>query len=859
MSRVTLFLFVLLSSSLLSAQQPVSVTVAPPFSTVRINESRKFRATVRNNVNTAVTWSATAGVISGTGSYQPPSMLPADPVVTIRATSVADTSKSGVAVVELQNPRPSISALSPWLVNTGLAFTLRIIGAGFLPASAVTLEGASVAVRYISATELEVSLVASNLPGDHIDVVVSNPGPGAASTFARQLVVVKPVTVGVSPNVVTLRAGSTVQFRSWTQNSLVTTVDWLVDGVKGGNAAVGIISAAGLYTAPPMVPPARTVEITAVSTVDIRGVGGAEATVWNAAPVLVQASPVTAVTGPATFTLTGQLFAAGARVYLGAAELAVTSVSQNQLTASATLRPLAGQLAMIRVVNPSPGGGTSAQLPIRIENPVQVVSYATAVRFLEQASFGAEPDSIARVQAIGPRAWLAEQFQLPVTPLPDANPPTYTAGGMIQHETLGRLQNTWLLNALQAPDQLRHRVAFALHSILLVSGIDIYQHRQYVPYLRILHENAFGNYRTLLSQITRNPGMGRYLNMLNNAKSNPITNTVANENYAREFLQLFTIGITPLNPDGTPREGRPPNYTEFHVKELAKAFTGWTFAPLPGAAPEFRGPANWDEPMVPIEHQHDVSAKELPNGITLAPSRTAEQDLTDALDAVFNHPNVGPFVSYRLIQRLVTSNPSPAYVGRVASVFDHDAIGVRGNLKAVIEAILTDPEAGTNTAQAPELDSSQGNLREPVALTLNVIRALEIDSNGPLAAYISLMGQTPFMPVSVFSYYSPFAKPGPEFEGLSASQAQNTINIMFLLIANGMGSAATFDLAPWELLANDSNALVAAAANALVRGDLPDSERSVILQAVNAQPTVRLKAMTALYLIAASPRFLVKR
>ncbi|MCX6602907.1 MAG: DUF1800 family protein, partial [Acidobacteria bacterium] len=426
-------------------------------------------------------------------------------------------------------------------------------------------------------------------------------------------------------------------------------------------------------------------------------------------------------------------------------------------------------------------------------------------------------------------------------------------------EGMGRLQTTWLTTALRGRDQLRYRVAFALHSMIVVSAIDLGEHRQYVPYLRILHEEAFGSYRQLMGRVTLNPAMGRYLNMMNNAKANVARNTVANENYARELLQLFTLGLVELNIDGTPKAGNPATYNEGHVAQLAKVFTGWTAAPLPGALPRFWSSENWGEPMVAIEAEHDAAQKQILPNVTLPAGLSAADDMNVALEAIFNHPNLGPFVSYRLIQRLVTSSPSPAYVARVARVFNSNSRGVRGDMKSVVEAILMDSEAGTQAGPTVDLPSDQGTFREPLLLTLQTMRALDMQSTGALANTINGLGQNLFYPGSVFSYFSPFSEPGPEFQTLNATTALNTVNLMYRLKSNGMGSSAVMDLAPWDQLATNPDALVTAAANALARGVLPANVRSLILQAVGVQPSNRMKAITALYLVAASPNVLVKR
>ena len=860
--------------------QTVTVAVSPPTATNRVGETRAFAATVRNTLNTTVTWTTTTGSITSAGVFTAPATLPLGGLATIRATSVADPTKFAMADVSLQNARPTITSLNPTSVNTGMPYTLLIVGSNFLPTSTVTAEGVSAAVTYPGPMGLQVSAVATNLPGNAIDVIVSNPDPGASSSGMMGMTVLAAVRVTVNPTGATVVGGASLRFTAAVANTNVTTVNWFVNGVAGGNTQVGLIDGSGQYTAPSAPPAGGRVEIKAVSVFDGRGEGMVVATIQNGVPVLSGVTPDTVTVGAnplgvlqfnsgllvpqagpggATFSLTGSLFAPTARGFLGGRELSTTYVSSTQLRAAGTMGTVVGQMAMLRVVNPAPGGGESGRLLVRFQNARQLVSYSAAVRFLEQASFGATPEAIARVQELGTAGWLAEQFSLPMTPLADAAPPVTQPNGSVSQEGMSRLQTTWLTTALRGRDQLRYRVGFALHSMIVVSAIDLGEHRQYVPYLRILHEEAFGNYRRILGRITLNPAMGRYLNMMNNAKGNIARNTVANENYARELLQLFTLGLVELNVDGTPRVGSPVTYDEGHVAQLAKVFTGWTAAPLPGALPRFWSPENWGEPMVAIEAEHDPTQKNILPNVTVPSGLAASEDINVALDAIFNHPNIGPFVSFRLIQRLVTSNPSPGYVARVARVFNSNSLGVRGDLKAVVEAILMDSEAGTQTGPLMDLPGSQGSLREPLLLTLQTMRALDMQSTGALANTINGLGQNLFYPGSVFSYFSPFSQPGPEFQTLNATTALNTVNLMYRLTSNGTGSAAVLDLAPWDQLATNPDALVTAAANALARGVLPANVRSLILQAVGVQTSNRMKAITALYLVAASPEVLVKR
>ena len=401
---------------------------------------------------------------------------------------------------------------------------------------------------------------------------------------------------------------------------------------------------------------------------------------------------------------------------------------------------------------------------------------ADAARFLAQATFGPTDADIAHVRAIGYQAWLDEQF---------AAPPTYqmtylnwagdTLGEQVGQNTR---QEAWFLGALGGPDpqnntlvhndQLRQRVAFALSEIFVVSDqnatLDGYPTGM-AHFYDLLVADAFGNYRNLLDDVTLSPAMGVYLNMMGNRRADSSMNIHPDENYAREINQLFSIGLVMLNADGTQQlaGGSPiPTYTQSTVTNFAHVFTGWNWSDCDDdgydnfvwCGPDYGGDgqpsygANFLTPMVAVDSANpvvisgdspsyhdngtnppdDIPSKQLLTypgvaaGGLLGPGGTARSDLTFALDNIFHHPNVGPFIGKQLIQRLVTSNPSPAYVGRVSAVFNNDGSGTRGNLEAVVKAILLDPEARYGPWQSPD---TFGKLREPLLALTHFWRAMD--------------------------------------------------------------------------------------------------------------------------------------
>ena len=548
---------------------------------------------------------------------------------------------------------------------------------------------------------------------------------------------------------------------------------------------------------------------------------------------------------------------------------------------------------------------------------------ADTARFLEQATWGPPSQAeINRVKAMGFKAYLDEQFALPPSnptkgsnypdlPFPPDDQATACPAGDATVQAICNrdnfsfypIQRTFYSNAFYNQDQLRQRVAFALHQILVVSGAgEINRGSWMTMYLQMIDRGAFGNYRTLLGEITLNPAMGEYLDMRLSTRTNP------NENWAREVLQLFSIGVTELNLDGSPKldsQGVPiPAYTQTNVNEFTRLFTGWNFNPV--ANPPFPSPGttNWRDPMVPRGgSNHDVGAKVLLNGVNLAAcggtsQQCAQSDLVAGLDNIFNHPNVGPFVGKQLIQHLVTSNPSRAYVERVARVFNNDCdalypqgcTGVRGNMKAVVQAVLLDPEARGDV----KTDPNYGKLREPAQYIIGVLRALNVKSfdkssisDGVLGSRSSVdltgsLDQIIFQPATVFSYYQPeYEVPGtkilgPAFGILSTSTTLKRANNINTLVYSGIQANTTpaqspdrprgtsVDLANIEAMASNPGQ-VADYLNALMlHGTMSTQFRNSIITAMNAIPGsdanfARKRAQVAAYLVATSSQYDIQR
>ncbi|MET0442674.1 MAG: DUF1800 domain-containing protein [Casimicrobiaceae bacterium] len=519
---------------------------------------------------------------------------------------------------------------------------------------------------------------------------------------------------------------------------------------------------------------------------------------------------------------------------------------------------------------------------------------ADAVRLLEQATWGPNEALVAHVRKIGVEKFVDEQFAAPQTkytafaPYPAARPATCIDDRTLpvtpasycarDNYTLFQLQREFFRNAVMAPDQLRQRVAFALSQILVTSGTDINQVYAMQRYQQILADLAFDNFKNVLVRVTLSPAMGNYLDMVNNVKPNPTTGVEPNENYAREVLQLFSIGTVELNMDGTPlldAQGKPiATYEQAEIEGFAHVFTGWTYPTAPGATPRFGlNPRYYDGSMEERSQLHDYQAKTLLDGGTAQENLTMGADLANAISNIFMHPNVGPFISKQLIQKLVTSNPSPRYVKRVATVFNDNGAGVRGDLKAVVRAILLDSDARGYKKHDPDY----GRLREPAQFAVAVARALNATTDGVfLRAQSAAMGQPVFNAPSVFNFYPPdYAVPrtdvlGPEFALMNSASAFARINFVNALVFPAAinpdpavyGATGTqLDWSGLTALAGDPEALVSRLDRLLMHGTLSPAARDAIVTAVKAVGAGNAlgRAKAAFYLVVTSPQYQVER
>jgi len=764
-----------------------------------------------------------------------------------------------------------------------------------------------------------VAAIAAPNPGT-FPLVVSNPNPGSANS-ATASVLVGPgnVALQLQPGQGTdVRVSNKLNIGLTVMGTDNTGVNLLVNGIAGGNAQIGtaVSNADGsiTYSAPPVVPtPSNIVQLTVVS-VDNPAVSiTRDISVLNPIPILTTASPMSFNVGTATVVVQGQSFISGAQVLQNGAAVPTTFNSGGQLTASLNLTE-PGNLDL-QVLNPSPGPATSTDLIAQVQGtpPVPVVTPEDASRFLEQATFGATDADIHHLSLIGYPAWLNEQFNTPQVPQEPGveqalilNNAPCAAGDLKCNAALFvqndqdevYVQNAFWQQSMAGSDQLRQRVQYTLSELFVISGANFAVQnmpRGEAHYYDLLGADAFGNFRQLLQDVTLNPMMGQFLSMQGNDKGNATTDP--DENYAREVMQLFTIGLYQLNDDGTQKlgsTGQPiPTYSNTDVMGLAAVFTGFSWN-IPGNSSDaawsncciYVGPGYGEDllPMQSFPSHHSTVEKDF-LGVTIPASGSPDPngDLKIALDTLFNHPNLPAFFSKQMIQHMVTSNPSPAYVGRVAAMFKNNGQGVRGDMKAVITAILLDPEARDTADDFSNLQ--YGKVREALLRYTEWARAFTAQSRngsyylGTTEDPIYGLGQMWLRSPTVFNWFAPgYVPPGTSIEqaGLVAPEMQMTnvssvvgyLNYMQSAIGSDANNGAdVFSSYGTEIgLATTPDALLDRINLLLMAGEMDSTLRSQILNAVNAIPiptgdqnainaALASRVQTAVYLTMASPSF----
>ena len=526
------------------------------------------------------------------------------------------------------------------------------------------------------------------------------------------------------------------------------------------------------------------------------------------------------------------------------------------------------------------GGGSGSGGGQPPPPPPPPITTAEAFQFLNQATFGATAAEAQRVIDMRYEAWIDDQLQKPASlQLPHVRSlPLPQFMGQLQADRV----DIWFRNALHGDDQLRQRVAFALSEIMVVSQLGVLNNQPYslASYYDMLARNAFGNYRDLIEDVTLHPAMGVYLSMLGNEKPDPVNNIRPDENYARELMQLFSIGLVELNLDGTVRtdgQGQPiPTYNQSIIEGFAHVYTGWTYA----GSPVFRGAratlTNQVIPMQLWQNFHDTGAKSLLNGFVVPAGQSGDRDLAMALDNIFNHPNIGPFMATRLIERLTTSNPAPQYVERVARVFNDNGQGERGDLGAVVRAILLDPAA--RTSSNPD---TGGKIKEPLLRLTQLFKAYNATSQSgryPLGFAYVIFGQGPLQASHVFNFFSPFYAPPGEISdrGLVAPELEiateylNTYVTNYFFLQSFVLNQTNPGLQPDDVyidfseemaVAADADALINMVADKLLGGVISETLRNEIagMLALVPDTDAAIRAAETIYFVTTSPEYAYQR
>jgi len=853
------------------APQHAVVTVTPSVATLRGNTSQAFSATA--NGSPAFNWSvngvaggnAAFGTISATGQYTAPEFPPAQNSVTVTAAETTDSSKSASATLTLQNPTPQVTGISPTSISVG-AFTITVNGAHFATGATINFNGAALNTTRVSSTQLTATGSASSSEVGNASITVSNPTPGAIASGAltAQVTAASPVALQVAPTSATVHAGSPQTFGAAVTGSSNQGVVWSVNNQGGGNAVIGYITSQGNYLAPASVPNPNTITITATSAADPTKSSSATVTLVNPIPVVASVSPANLGVGAFTITVSGMGFVAGSVVNFGGQALTTTYLSGGELTASGTATASQVGSVAVTVQNPDPGGSTSSAISAQVVNAGSTLSAAAADRFIEQSTFGPTPEMVNQVQQTGFDTFLQSQFAAPASTYPTPAP---TDMG------LGNVQNTFFRNAVNDPDQLRQRVAFALNELWVVGENKVSDPTGYSNYMTVLTNDGLGNYYNVMKDVTLTPAMGHWLDMVDNVA--PAAGQHANENYARELMQLFTLGLNQLNQDGTSMldgTGMPiPTYTQNDVMALGRSLTGWTYPVMPGATPMKHNPSYYGGNMVVgAESNHDSGAKTF-LGQSVPAGQSAEQELDTVLMIIFNHPNLPPFMATQLIEKLVTSNPSPAYVQRVAQAFSSGQFnsygtGKRGDMQATVAAILLDPEARRGDSPATTV-AGDGKLREPIVMEVAIARAFHATTDGTGFEYFgSTMSQDIFNSGSVFNFFPPQSLipqttlNGPEFAIFNTNTSLARVNFVNSIVYGQISGGTKLDFTP-VMNAGTTDQMVAWLNTLFLHGTMSGDMQTGIggaLSAVAATDT-KNQARTAIYLVTSSSQYQVQR
>ena len=837
---------------------PIALGVSTTFTTGLVNLSNTLRDWQLQGAGTL----SPGGGINGWAKYTPPQVMPANPTVTVTAYMDSTPAATSSYTITLVNPVPTVTSATPAQLQTGGTQTVSLVGSGFEPGMTIAFNGASLPITYNSYTTATVQVpVPANASGT-LSLQAQNPSPGggAGSTFTESVVpnsIALTATDADGTNTGTAELGVTVAMSAAVTGSLQTAVNWSVTGP-------GSISSAGVYTAPAAMPASQAVTIQATLASNPAITASYSLNIVNPVPVVTSVSPLLLPPGATTpVTLTGTGFVPQTVILVAGTAVPTTYESATAVVATITVPANETGSVTLKGQNPTPGGGLGPEFEQAIAG---AISATAAARLLDQTTFGPTTSLIQHVQQEGVTAWLAEQFNTPQTVLatiPAVYPSYCNTAEFCQ-------DSEWWDAVLTGNDQLRQRVAFALSELFVVSSEDV-DGQGINYYMNTLANDAFTNWYTIMNDVTLSPAMGIYLNMLNSQK--PSATLIANENFARENMQLFNLGLDLINQDGSLQldaNGNPiPAYTQAQVQAFARVYTGWTFANPDGSTPSGLIYAENDyHPLVAIENQHDENSKTLLNGTTLPAGQTAEEDLAGAQTNIFNHPNLPPFVCKQLIQHLVKSNPSPDYVSRVAAVFMNDGNNVRGDMQAVLTAIFTDPEA-----RDPRHISmaSDGHLREPILWLTGVMRGLGYVNVDPNDYYHYLsdrtqpLGEIPFTSPAVFNFFPPsYVIPGttlnaPEFALENTASVTDRLTLADQLVNNNnvgfnVDLSATSPLG--QILVSQGPAALVSALNSLfLYGTMDSNTANAITNEIATSTNPAQQVRLAVYLTITSSEY----
>ena len=616
--------------------------------------------------------------------------------------------------------------------------------------------------------------------------------------------------------------------------------------------------------------------------------------------------PPPALPSIGSFSASPQTIVAGQSVTLSWSVSNAQSVSiapglGTQTGSSVVVRPATNTTYTLTATNAA--GASTSQATVLIQpapqpeptDPAGPITDADAARFLIQSTYGPNISEIQRVKQLGYEAWINEQFD---TARIDTHQAYLARRGPVgcnpcNSQYINAIMESFWYQAVRSPDQLRQRTVLALSEIFVVSALNSNGALEIVAdahggYHDMLARNAFGNFRQLLQDVATSPAMAHYLSHFKNEKEDPVTGRQPDENFAREIMQLFAIGLWQLNPDGSQRldanRDPIPTYTRFDVEGLAKVFTGWGFGGNHDWYTHPQTASAWYPQMRLYPEHHSTSEKRIIDGVVIPAGTSGTQSLRIALDTLFNHPNVGPFIGSQLIKRFVTSNPSPEYIRRVTLAFNNNGRGVRGDMRAVLRAVLLDPEA-RSTSQLN--DPTWGKLREPMVRFGNFMRAFNVNSQSGyfrmwnLEDPVSSLGQNPMRAPSVFNWFRPDYSPqgavreagliAPEFQIVHEGTITSWVNFM-ASNADGRlpvdGQDTRDRLVPnytSELgLAGNASQLVDRLNLLLAAGQLSPSTRTTIVDAVNSingttEAGRRSRLTAAITLVMSSPEYLIQK